>query len=42
MRLEDKIPKLVTVLKNSRGRIRSASAGRDRKSGNIALFHYQY
>ena len=34
MRLEDKIPKLVTVLKNSRSRIRSASAGRDRKSGN--------
>lgn len=33
VRLEHKVPKLVTVLKNSRSRIRSASAGRDRKSG---------
>lgn len=33
-RLEHKVPKLVTVLKGSRSRIRSASAGRDRKSGN--------
>ncbi|XP_057369813.1 S phase cyclin A-associated protein in the endoplasmic reticulum-like [Daphnia carinata] len=32
VRLEHKVPKLVTVLKNSRSRIRSASAGRDRKS----------
>lgn len=33
VRLEDKVPKLVDVLKGSRTRIRSASAGRDRKSG---------
>ncbi len=33
VRMEHKVPKLVTVLKSSRSRIRSASAGRDRKSG---------
>ncbi len=35
VRLEHKVPKLVTVLKNSHSRIRSASAGRDRKSGKL-------
>ncbi len=35
VRLEHKVPKLVTVLKNSHPRIRSASAGRDRKSGKL-------
>lgn len=34
VRLEDKVPKLVNIVKGSRTRIRSASAGRDRKSGN--------
>ena len=39
VRLEDKVPKLVNVVKGSRTRIRSASAGRDRKSGNYLFPH---
>lgn len=42
VRLEHKVPKLVTVVKSSRSRIRSASAGRDRKSGKIKIYFFMY